>query len=64
MAQVNAELTITLNLGNYQSIKVTAGLTDTVREYETPSEAYDRVYKIVEDELAMRVATAKEMLGG
>lgn len=63
MAEVHVELSMTLNLGNFQSLKVTAGLTDTVRNGELTEDAFDRVYDFVESELAVKVVDAKETLG-
>ncbi|ASR75479.1 hypothetical protein SEA_MILDRED21_72 [Streptomyces phage Mildred21] len=61
---VSAEIGYTKNLGNFQSVKVSVGLQDYVRNGETFDEAYARIFKKIEDKLAEKVAEAVEALGG
>ena len=49
---VSAEIGYTKNLGNFQSVKVSVGLQDYVRNGETFDEAYVRIFKNIEDKLA------------
>lgn len=63
MAQsVSAEIGFTKNLGNFQSVKVSVGIEDYVRNGETFDEAYARVFRKIEDKLADKVAEAVEAL--
>lgn len=53
MANVHSELTFTVNLGNYQTVKITAGFEDTVRDGETEIEAFERVEQLVDDRVGV-----------
>jgi hypothetical protein len=65
MAQsVSAEIGVTKNLGNFESVKVTVGLEDYVRNGETFDQAYERVFAKVEDKLADKIAKAVKDLTG
>jgi hypothetical protein len=59
---VNATLGYTLNLGNFQSLRIDLGCTDFVRENETMENAMDRVYKFVEEQVVKKVDEAKKEL--
>lgn len=61
MTTVNAELKFVRNLGNYESAHVTVGVSDTVREGENVDQAFERVYKFVEDKLEQKVKELKDM---
>lgn len=61
-ATVSATLGYTLNLGNFQSLRVDLGHTDFVRSDETPEQAMLRVYNFVEDQVSSRLADAKKEL--
>lgn len=61
-ATVSATLGYTLNLGNFQSLRVDLGYTDFVRSDETPEQAMLRVYTFVEDQVGNRLADAKKEL--
>lgn len=61
-ANVSATLGYTLNLGNFQSLRVDLGFTDYVRDDETPEQAMVRVYNFVESEVGNRLADAKKEL--
>lgn len=60
--KVSATLGYTLNLGNFESLRVDLGLTDYVRPGEDIKEAQERVYKLVEVQLIEKVNEAKEEL--
>lgn len=53
MSKVHSELTFTMNVGNYQTVKMTAGFEDTVREGETEIEAFERVEGLVNDRIGV-----------
>lgn len=61
-SQVTATLGYTLNLGNFQSLRVDLGYTDFVRQDETPEQAMTRVYEFVESEVIRKVSEAKKEL--
>lgn len=52
------------NLGNYENIHVDLGVEDYVRNTETVSQAMDRVYDFVEEQLVRRVQEIEADLSG
>jgi hypothetical protein len=60
---VNVTLGYTLNLGNFQSLRVDLGCTDFVRDGENHEEAMERVYKFVETKVVEKIEDAKKELG-
>ena len=56
--KVGVTLGYTLNLGNFQSLRIDLAVTDNKREGENTNEAFERVYKFVEDKLAEKVKEA------
>jgi len=60
--KVSATLWYTLNLGNFQSLRVDLGVVDQVRQGETTGDAMDRVYTFVENQVIQKVKDAKESL--
>ena len=63
MSKVNVSLGMTLNLGNFQSLRIEVGLEDEKRNNENTAETFERVYKFVEDKLAEKVEEARDTLG-
>ena len=60
--KVSATLGYTLNLGNFQSLRVDLGVVDSVREGETVDDAMNRIYTFVENKVVEKVAESKEAL--
>lgn len=58
--KINVTLGYTLNLGNFQSLRLDLGIVDSKRDGETTNEAFERVYKFVEDKLTEKINEAKE----
>jgi hypothetical protein len=58
--KVNVALGYTLNLGNFQSLRIDIGIQDAKRDGETTNDAFDRVYKFVEAKLAEKIAENQE----
>ena len=58
--KVTVGLGYTLNLGNFQSLRIDISIADNKREGETASEAFERVYKFVEERLAEKVRESVE----
>jgi len=58
--KVNVTLGYTLNLGNFQSLRLDLGVIDSKRDGETIEQAFDRVYKFVEDKLTEKIKEAQE----
>lgn len=56
--KVSVTLGYTLNLGNFQSLRVDLGIIDNRRDGETVGEAFERVYSFVENKLSEKVAEA------
>jgi len=59
---VNVTLGYTLNLGNFQSLRVDLGCTDFVREGENTDQAMERVYKFIETKVVEKIEDAKKEL--
>ena len=57
--KVNVTLGYTLNLGNFQSLRLDLGVVDSTRNGETIDQAFNRVYKFVEDKLTEKIQEAK-----
>jgi hypothetical protein len=58
--KVTVNLGYTLNLGNFQSLRIDISIADNKREGETANEAFERVYKFVEEKLAEKVRESVE----
>jgi hypothetical protein len=59
---VNVTLGYTLNLGNFQSLRVDLGCTDFVRDGENHDDAMERVYKFIETKVVEKIEDAKKEL--
>jgi hypothetical protein len=57
--KVSVTLGYTLNLGNFQSLRLDLGVVDSKREGENTDQAFDRVYKFVEDKLTEKIKEAQ-----
>jgi len=57
--KVSVTLGYTLNLGNFQSLRLDLGIIDSKREGESTDQAFERVYKFVEDKLTEKITEAK-----
>lgn len=60
--KVNVTLGYTLNLGNFQSLRIDIGIIDSRRDGETVNEAFERVYGFVEQKLTEKVNESKAEL--
>jgi hypothetical protein len=58
--KVKVSLGYTLNLGNFQSLRIDIGVEDSKRDGEMTNEAFERVYKYVEAKLAEKIAESQE----
>jgi hypothetical protein len=58
--KVNVTLGYTLNLGNFQSLRLDLGVIDSKRDGETTEQAFERVYKFVEEKLTDKIKEAQE----
>jgi len=56
---VSVNLGYTLNIGNFQSLRVDLGCTDFVRENENVDSAMNRVYEFVENKVVEKIESAK-----
>ena len=50
---------VTLNQGDYQSLRVDCWLTDIVKEHETIDDAFQRVGALVDEQLEIQVETSR-----
>ena len=57
--KVTVGLGYTLNLGNFQSLRIDLSVTDSKRDGENTNDAFERVYSYVEGKLAEKVAEAQ-----
>ena len=57
--KVAVTLGYTLNLGNFQSLRIDLSVTDNKREGENTNDAFERVYAFVEAKLQEKVAEAQ-----
>ena len=62
--KVTVGLGYTLNLGNFQSLRIDLSITDNKRDGENTNEAFDRVYGFVEAKLAEKVREATAEIEG
>jgi hypothetical protein len=62
--KVKIGLGYTLNLGNFQSLRIDLEVQDNKREGETTSEAFERVYAFVEAKLQEKVNEAQGEIEG
>jgi hypothetical protein len=56
--KINVTLGYTLNLGNFQSLRIDLGIVDSRRDGENINDAFERVYSFVEEKLAEKVKEA------
>jgi hypothetical protein len=57
--KVSVTLGYTLNLGNFQSLRLDLGVVDSRHSGENINQAFERVYKFVEDKLTEKINEAK-----
>ena len=57
--KVSVTLGYTLNLGNFQSLRLDLGVTDSRRDGENTDQAFERVYQFVESKLTQKISEAK-----
>lgn len=58
--KVTVGLGYTLNLGNFQSLRIDISVTDNKREGENTNDAFERVYKFVEEKVAEKVRESQD----
>lgn len=56
--KVNVSLGYTLNLGNFQSLRIDLGIEDSRRDGENINDAFNRVYSFVEEKLTEKIKEA------
>ena len=57
--KVSVTLGYTLNLGNFQSLRLDLGIVDSSKNGENINQAFDRVYQFVENRLTEKINEAK-----
>lgn len=58
--KINVTLGYTLNLGNFQSLRIDLGVVDSRRDGESINDAFERVYAFVENKLTEKVNESKD----
>jgi hypothetical protein len=62
--KVRVALGYTLNLGNFQSLRIDLEVQDNKRDGENTNDAFERVYAFVEEKLAEKVKEASQEIDG
>jgi hypothetical protein len=62
-AKVTVSLGYTLNVGNFQSLRIDLGIEDSERDGENINDAFNRVYAFVEQKLTEKVKEASSEIG-
>ena len=62
--KVSVALGYTINLGNFQSLRIDLGIEDSERDGENINDAFARVYSFVEEKLTEKVKEASSELQG
>jgi hypothetical protein len=57
--KVNVSLGYTMNVGNFQSLRIDIGIEDQLRDGEHVQDGFDRVYSFVEQQLASKLKEAQ-----
>jgi hypothetical protein len=57
--KVTVSLGYTMNVGNFQSLRIDIGIEDQLRDGEHVQEGFDRVYSFVEQQLSAKLQEAK-----
>jgi hypothetical protein len=60
--KVSVTLGFTLNLGNFQSLRLDLGITENQLEGETKDEAFERVYNFVQEKLKSKIKEGREAI--
>lgn len=58
--KINVMLGYTLNMGNFQSLRIDVGIEDSKREGENTNDAFERVYGFVEQKLREKIKENQE----
>lgn len=58
-ARVTVEYSYTVNLGDFENIKIHVGVEDSVREGENVPKAYERIEKFVSERVTQEVLAAR-----
>ena len=62
--KVTVGLGYTLNLGNFQSLRIDLSITDNKRDGENTEQAFERIYEFVENKLSEKVTEASQEIEG
>ena len=57
--KINVTLGYTLNLGNFQSLRIDLGIVESRKDGETIDQAFERVYAFVEQKLTEKIKEAE-----
>ena len=58
--KINVMLGYTLNMGNFQSLRIDVGIEDSKRNGENANDAFERVYSFVEQKLREKIKENQE----
>ena len=57
--KVTVALGYTMNLGNFQSLRIDIGIEDQIRDAENVQDGFDRIYAFVEQQLGAKIREAQ-----
>lgn len=60
-AVVNVGLSAKVNLGNFESLGINIGVTDSAKEGETVEDTFNRIYHFVESKLNVKIEEARQL---
>lgn len=60
--KITCSMGMTINMGNFESLRIDLGLEDSQREGETVKQAHERVFNFVNRRLQEKVSVVREEL--
>lgn len=61
--KIKCQMGMTINMGNFESLRIDIGLEDDQREGESVKEAHERVFNFVNRRLQEKVSIVRQELG-
>lgn len=61
-SKITCSMGMTINMGNFESLRIDIGLEDSQREGETVKQAHERVFNFVNRRLQEKVSVVREEL--
>lgn len=61
--KIKCQMGMTINMGNYESLRIDIGLEDDQRDGESVKDAHERVFNFVNRRLQEKVSIVRQELG-